>query len=62
MIEEAAVDVNCSNLELSNTKYCRTVFNTLSVPDFSLYPAIMSGQIFHFEKENGKRIRSNDRK
>jgi len=37
-------------------------FNTLSVPDLSCYPAIMSGQFFCFEKENGERIRGNDRK
>jgi len=30
-------------------------FNTLSVPDLSLYPAIMSGQFFYFEKENEKK-------
>ena len=33
-----------------------------SVPDFSLYPAITSGQKIYFEKENGERTRVNDRK
>jgi len=51
--EEAVVDVSGNNLEWI-IQYCRTVFNTLSVPDFSLYPSITSGQIFHFEKENEK--------
>jgi len=59
MIQEAAVDMNCSNLECITAE---TVFTKISVPDLSLYPSITSGQFFCFEKENGERTRCNDRK
>ena len=61
MIQEAAIDVSGNNSEWI-IQYCRTVFTKISVPDLSLYPAIMSGQKIYFEKENGERTRGNDRK
>jgi len=51
MIEEAAIDVSGNNFEFSNTKYCRTVFTKISVPDFSLYPAITGYQFFGLKKK-----------
>jgi len=51
MIEEAAINVSGINLEFSNTKYCRTVFNALSDPDFSLYPAMTGYQFFGLKKK-----------
>jgi len=45
MIEEAAVDVNCSNLEWITAV---PFFNTISVLDFSLYPAMTIGKKFSF--------------
>ena len=50
MIEEAVVDVSGNNLEWITAE---PFFTKISIPDISLYPAIMSGQIFRFEKENG---------
>jgi len=51
IIQEAAVDVSGINLEFSNTKYCRTVFDTLSVPDLSCYPAMTGYQFFRLKKK-----------
>jgi hypothetical protein len=35
-------------------QYCRTDFDTLSVPDSSLYPAMNGYQIFHLKKKMKK--------
>ena len=55
MVEEAAVDVSGNNLE-SIIQYCRTVFTKISVPDLSLYPAIMSAEFFVLKKKMEKRL------
>jgi len=51
MIKEAVVDVSGNNLKFSSTKYCRTVFNTLSVLDLSCYPAMTGYQFFGLKKK-----------
>ena len=43
MIEEAAVDVSCNNLEWITAEQ---LFNTLSVPDLSCYPEMTGYEFF----------------